>query len=82
MTILDLPPHLPMTAEELEELPSVEGWRIELWEGNLDVASARRPRRRRGQHPPFDAAAYLCAHPDDVVVCIGTRDRTLTGVAG
>src|SRR5437868_4226108 len=40
MTILNTPPHLPMTAEEFEELPSVEGWRIELWEGNLDVASA------------------------------------------
>jgi hypothetical protein len=39
MTILDLPPHLPMTAEEFEELPSVEGWRVELWEGNLDAAS-------------------------------------------
>jgi Uma2 family endonuclease len=42
MTVLDMdmPPHLPMTAEEFEELPSVKGWRIELWEGNLDVASA------------------------------------------
>ncbi len=40
MTILDMPPHLPLTAEEFEDLPPVEGWRIELWEGNLDVASA------------------------------------------
>ena len=40
MTIVDTPPHLPMTAEEFERLPGVEGWRMELWEGNLDVAAA------------------------------------------
>ena len=40
MTIVDMPPHLPMTAEEFEQLPEVEGWRMELWEGNLDVAAA------------------------------------------
>ncbi len=40
MTILDMPLRLPMTADEFEQLPEVEGLRIELWEGNLDLASA------------------------------------------
>jgi Uma2 family endonuclease len=44
MTTLDMPLHLPMTAEEFEQLPEVDGLRIELWEGNLDVASAAQMR--------------------------------------
>jgi len=39
MSTMELP-RLPMTAEEFERLPEVEGWRMELWEGNLDVAAA------------------------------------------
>lgn len=32
--------HVPMTAEEFEKLPEVEGLRFELWGGNLVVMSA------------------------------------------
>lgn len=39
MGILDLP-RLPMTAEEFQKLPEVEGARVELWEGNLVVMAA------------------------------------------
>jgi Uma2 family endonuclease len=39
MTIMEMP-RLPMTADEFERMPPVEGLRIELWEGNLDVAAA------------------------------------------
>lgn len=39
MVQLDLPA-LPMTAEEFERLPAVEGARLELWEGSLVVAAA------------------------------------------
>ncbi len=43
MTSLDMP-RLPLTAEEFEHLPSIDGWRIELWEGNLDVSAAAQMR--------------------------------------
>jgi Uma2 family endonuclease len=33
-------PRLPMTAQEFERMRPVKGLRIELWEGNLDVAAA------------------------------------------
>jgi Uma2 family endonuclease len=33
-------PRLPMTAEEFQELPEVEGARLELWEGSLVVTAA------------------------------------------
>lgn len=36
---LDLP-DLPLTAQEFERLPHVDGVRFELWEGNLIVAAA------------------------------------------
>jgi len=39
MGIIDLP-RLPMTAEEFQELPEVEGRRFELWGGNLFVMAA------------------------------------------
>jgi Uma2 family endonuclease len=39
MTTVDMP-RLPMTSDEFERMPPVEGLRIELWEGNLDVAAA------------------------------------------
>src|SRR5256885_16063915 len=39
MTTVEMP-RLPMTAEEFERMPPVEGLRIELWEGNLDVSAA------------------------------------------
>jgi Uma2 family endonuclease len=39
MVIVDVP-HLPLTAEEFERMPPVRGLRMELWEGNLDVAAA------------------------------------------
>ncbi len=35
-----LPDRLPLTADEFERMPPVEGLRIELSEGNLDVAAA------------------------------------------
>jgi Uma2 family endonuclease len=41
MTInLELPVMLPMTAEEFARLPAPEGIRLELWDGNLDMAAA------------------------------------------
>jgi Uma2 family endonuclease len=40
MGLIDLPRLLPMTAEEFEELPEVEGARVELWEGNLVMMAA------------------------------------------
>jgi Uma2 family endonuclease len=43
MVIVDMP-RLPLTAEEFERMPPVEGLRIELWEGNLDVAAAAQMR--------------------------------------
>ncbi len=39
MVIVDMP-RLPLTAEEFERMPPVRGLRMELWEGNLDVAAA------------------------------------------
>src|SRR5262245_23112429 len=39
MRLIDPPTH-PLTAEEFEQLPEVEGVRIELWEGNLVVMAA------------------------------------------
>jgi Uma2 family endonuclease len=39
MVTVDMP-RLPMTAEEFERMPPVRGLRMELWEGNLDVAAA------------------------------------------
>jgi len=39
MGLIDLP-RLPMTAEEFQELPQVEGARVELWGGNLVVMAA------------------------------------------
>jgi Uma2 family endonuclease len=41
MGIIDLP-RLPMTAEEFQKLPEVEGARVELWEGNLVMVAAAR----------------------------------------
>jgi Uma2 family endonuclease len=38
--VLELPDALPMTAEDFEALPAVEGVRLELWEGSLVVAAA------------------------------------------
>jgi Uma2 family endonuclease len=43
MTTVEMP-RLPMTAEEFERMPPVEGLRIELWEGNLDVSAAAQRR--------------------------------------
>jgi Uma2 family endonuclease len=43
MTTVEMP-RLPMTAEEFERMPPVEGLRIELWEGNLDVSAAAQMR--------------------------------------
>jgi Uma2 family endonuclease len=40
MTILEFPFRLPLTAEEFEHIPPIEGMRVELWEGNLDVSAA------------------------------------------
>jgi Uma2 family endonuclease len=37
---LELPASLPMTAEEYGNLPIPDGVRIELWDGNLDMAAA------------------------------------------
>jgi len=39
MRLIDPPTH-PLTAEEFQELPEIEGVRIELWEGNLVVMAA------------------------------------------
>src|SRR5688572_22557942 len=39
MGLIDLP-RLPMTAEKFQNLPEVEGNRVELWEGNLVVMAA------------------------------------------
>ncbi len=44
MTILDALPLLPMTAAQYERLPPIPGLRLELWEGNLDVAAAAQMR--------------------------------------
>ena len=42
MTInLELPVSLPMTADDFARLPAPEGVRLELWDGNLDVAVTR-----------------------------------------
>ena len=43
MTTVEMP-RLPMTADEFERMPPVEGLRIELWEGNLDVSAAAQRR--------------------------------------
>src|SRR2546421_6058695 len=41
MTInLELPVMLPLTAEDYERLEAPEGVRLELWDGNLDMAAA------------------------------------------
>jgi Uma2 family endonuclease len=40
MPILNRPFRLPLTAEQFERLPPVEGLRIELWDGNLDVSAS------------------------------------------
>ena len=40
MTPLDALPPLPLTAAQYERLPPIPGLRLELWEGNLDVAAA------------------------------------------
>ena len=41
MTInLELPAALPMTAEDFARLPVPEGVRLELWDGNLDMAAS------------------------------------------
>src|SRR2546430_6628108 len=40
MPTLDLPFGLPLTAEQFEKLGCVEGLRIELWDGNLDVSAS------------------------------------------
>jgi len=37
---LELPDTMPLTADDFERLPHVEGFRLELWEGNLIVAAA------------------------------------------
>jgi Uma2 family endonuclease len=37
---LDIPFGLPLTAAQFEQVPWVEGLRIELWEGNLDVSAS------------------------------------------
>jgi Uma2 family endonuclease len=77
MTQLDMPPHLPMTAEEFERLPPVEGWRMELWEGNLDVASAAQIRwhaivaHRIGRF--FEASGHEVSYETGVVL----KERTV-----
>jgi Uma2 family endonuclease len=40
MTVLELPFRLPLTAEDFEWIPPIEGMRVELWEGNLDLSAA------------------------------------------
>lgn len=40
MPLLDLPFHLPLTADEFNRMPPAKGLRIELWEGNLDISAA------------------------------------------
>jgi Uma2 family endonuclease len=37
---LELPDAMPLTADDFERLPHIEGVRLELWEGNLIVAAA------------------------------------------
>jgi len=44
MTVLDFPFRLPMTAEEFEQLPPIEGVRVELSEGILELAAAAQMR--------------------------------------
>jgi Uma2 family endonuclease len=40
MPILDLPFGLPLTAAEFAQVPLVDGLRMELWDGNLDVSAS------------------------------------------
>lgn len=49
-------PELPLTAQEFERLPHVDGVRLELWEGNLIVAAAA----QRAWHS--EAADRIRAH--------------------
>lgn len=71
MTPLDVP-RLPMTAEEFERMPPVEGLRIELSEGNLDVAAAAQMRwhalvmRKIGSL--FEAAGHEVSYETGVVL--------------
>ena len=44
MTVLDFPFSLPMTAEEFEHFPPIEGVRVELSEGILEMAAAAQMR--------------------------------------
>jgi Uma2 family endonuclease len=40
MTVVDIPFRFPLTAEEFEQLPPIEGVRVELSEGTLEMAAA------------------------------------------
>jgi len=40
MPALDIPFGLPLTADQFEKIPWVEGLRLELWDGNLDVSAS------------------------------------------
>jgi Uma2 family endonuclease len=36
--MLELPFRLPLTAEDFKRIPPIEGMRVELWDGNLDIS--------------------------------------------
>jgi hypothetical protein len=40
MPTLDLPFAFPVTATEFQRLAPIEGLRVELWDGNLDVSTS------------------------------------------
>jgi Uma2 family endonuclease len=44
MTLIDIPFRFPLTAEEFEQLPPIEGVRVELSEGRLEMAAAAQMR--------------------------------------
>ncbi len=44
MTVVDIPFRFPLTAEEFEQLPPIEGVRVELSEGTLEMAAAAQMR--------------------------------------
>jgi Uma2 family endonuclease len=44
MTVIDIPFRFPLTVEEFEQLPPIEGVRVELSEGRLEIAAAAQMR--------------------------------------
>jgi Uma2 family endonuclease len=64
-----LPDRLPLTADEFERMPPVEGLRIELSEGNLDVAAAAQM-----------AWHSLVTH--EITNCLGTGGRAALAQIG